>query len=145
MKSKTLADSEISLEIVQKLVSQLENRDPRTLPQLPGRIILPGGEEVLAKSYSGEVYYHIVRSGNGWQCGCPAGQHHKPCKHVRTLESYLSGTQARSAELLREEPKETQAQAYQRRKRAAIAAARAGQIAPVDSIMDTSRFAPAEA
>jgi hypothetical protein len=131
--SITPSQGEIELEVVQKLVAELENRDPRTLPALPGRIILENGN-ALAKSYSGEVYYQIIKTGNGWQCGCRAGQYGRLCKHIKGLEGYLAGEQARqdkAAQLLIQKPIGTQAQAYQRRKRAAIQAARANP-SPVD-------------
>jgi hypothetical protein len=66
---RTLLEPEtIALEIVQRLVSELENKDLRTLLQLPHRVILPGGEDALVRSDSGEHYYQQLWQGSEPPC-----------------------------------------------------------------------------
>jgi len=139
------SQGEIELETVQKLVAKLENKDMRTLPQLPHRVILPGGQDALVKSDSGEHFYSLHREGNIWQCSCPGNAYHGHCKHVQGLVAYLSREEAhekRAASLLLKDSAMTEAQRYQAEKRAMVARARRAPAMLDKSRMSTEAFRP---
>ena len=60
--------------------------------ELPEKISLAGGMQLTLSSKADCYYVTTARS-----CTCPAGQHHKICRHVRDLSEALRTSQKAAA------------------------------------------------
>ena len=75
---------------VQHIVATIEQKAPRPVESLPGRIILEDGEHALAKDSTGDSFYVLEKIDRDWKCGCAGYKYKNRCKHVTGLQAYLN-------------------------------------------------------